>query len=181
MFVSLAGSVIWKPLVMTSNLTNGLKVTRTFYKKDKDWLLLLDKSHSSKKQHLLFGRSSKGYMTRNIWRTMLEQLNKNAMTMDKKYALCVDGLSSHFLYFDTFKEWKNDKKRDANDVIFTDTTTYSNLHLFYFAPSTTSICQPLDGGAFCWLQAKYRAWLNNYLITNNEKPVKKDMIEFVFI
>ena len=111
---------------------------------------------------------------------MLEQLNTNAMTMNKKYALCVDGLSSHFLYFDTFKEWKNDKKRDANDVIFTDTTTYSNLHLFYFAPSTTSTCQPLDGGAFCWLQAKYRAWLNNYLITNNEKPVKKDMIEFVF-
>ena len=58
--------------------------------------------------------------------------------------------------------------------------TVKQKRIIYFPPSATSSMQPLDGGAFCWIQDRYRNWLNTYLIENEEKPPKLPMIETVY-
>ena len=83
--------------------------------------------------------------------------------------------SSHFVDFEKFKQWRDDPNRDKDDVCYVDDYSYNNIKIIYFPPSATSSMQPLDGGAFCWIQDRYRKWLNTYLIEYEEKPPKLPM------
>ena len=95
--------------------------------------------------------------------------------MGRRYALCLDSLSSHFFDFPRYKLWKQTKSPD--DVVFVDSTSLSNVTLYYFTPSTTSTSQPLDMGSFLFIQSAYRKWINNYLIMHNKLPKKFKMVE----
>ena len=43
---------------------------------------------------------------RVIWRSLVGELNKYAISLNRHFALCLDGLSSHFLNYEHFKSWK---------------------------------------------------------------------------
>ena len=174
-FVSKTGIIKYKPLIIDSAFTTGLKATRTVKKGENFQLRLLDRVHSSKRNHLLHAVSKKGYMVRGIWREYLRGLNRYAVGTNQTYALVVDSLASHVFNFENYSHWK--ANREENDVIYQDKSTFSNVHLFYFYPSCTPYSQPLDLGVFVFIQQKYRLWLNQYIIDNHEMPAKLSMVQ----
>ena len=111
---------------------------------------------------------------RDLFLAYLTELNKHAITYDKKYLLTMDSLSSHFSDFEEYKVWRDDPRR--TNVIYSDSRTFSNLRLVYFPGNCTAFLQPEDMGVYQFVQHKYRTWLNNCLVLQSY-PSKYQMID----
>lgn len=81
------------------------------------------------KLHVLpcdYNHNRRAWMTRQIWRTIIEKLERKMRREKRKIALIVDNVTSH-------------KKLLPEQ--------YKHVELFYLPPGTTSKAQPMDAGA----------------------------------
>ena len=63
-FISMGGSLVYKPLVVDSSLTRNIKYKRVIYNGDENKLRLIEKDHSVNGKYNLHAVTPRGYMTR---------------------------------------------------------------------------------------------------------------------
>ena len=87
--------------------------------------------------------NKKGWMTKNLFNTLLEVWDKKLISDNRKILLFVDNLSGN--------------RVDAD---------FSNIKVIFFPSNTTSHLQPLDAGLIFILKTKYKSLLQSKIVAN---------------
>ena len=103
----------------------------------------------------LFATTKKGFTTRLLFRKYLHMINTKLAFEKRKMCLLLDNYPAHHFKWDTYKNWR----RDQSKLVYTDSTTFTNLLLAYLPVNSTGAVQPADLGPNSYIQLKYqKSW-----------------------
>ena len=100
----------------------------------------------------LFATTKKGFTTRALMKKYLQIQNAKLKFEKRKMVLTMDNYPGHHFRWETYKIWR----QDETNLLYTDSTSFSNLLLLYLPVNSTGCCQPADLGPNSFVQMKYQ-------------------------